>query len=111
MIPVKDNQATEFVYGKFFEYDFDTNEVPAKEDIEKFASISNFSDYVFIHAMRCGYSGDASDTTALVTFVSNKCKEANVGISRQTLANWLTKGLPANTASGRENVYRLCFAL
>ena len=111
MIPVKDNQATEFVYGKFFEYDFDTNELPAKEDIEKFASISNFSDYVFIHAMRCGYSGDASDTTALVTFVSNKCKEANVGISRQTLANWLTKGLPANTASGRENVYRLCFAL
>ncbi len=107
----QNNDATQLVEGKFFEYDFEENEFPGKEYMDSLNTVTTFNEYVAIHANRCGYSEDVPDTGNLATFLAAKCKEAGVNISRQTLVNWLTKGLPANTASGRENVYRLCFAL
>lgn len=97
--------------NKFFEYDFENSEFPGKADMEAMDSVSTFSEYVCTHAVRCGYAGSPEDIGALASFVFEKCKAANINISRQTLVNWLTKGLPANTVGGRENVYRLCFAL
>ena len=105
------NDATRLMEDKITEYDFDSSDFPGKADMEALDPVATFSEYVHKHAVRCGYTNDTADTGALATFVSEKCKEAQVNISRQTLVNWLTKGLPANTASGRENVYRLCFAL
>lgn len=111
MKPYDNSDATRLVENKFFEYDFENNEFPGKDDMEKMDSVSTFSEYVHTHAVRCGYESDAADAGTLASFVSERCKETGVNISRQTLVNWLTKGLPANTAGGRENVYRLCFAL
>jgi hypothetical protein len=110
MKPYDNNDATRLVEEKFFAYNFE-NELPGKEDMEKMDSVSTFFEYVHVHAVRCGYESDVTDTGTLASFVSEKCKEAGVYISRQTLVNWLKKGHPANTAGGRENVYRLCFAL
>jgi hypothetical protein len=39
------------------------------------------------------------------------CVEAGVTLSRQTISNWISKGTPSSGDSGRENVYKLCFAL
>ena len=111
MKPYENSDATRLVEGKFFEYDFENSEFPGKADMEAMDSVSTFSEYVCTYAVRCGYAGSPEDLGALASFVFEKCKSANVNISRQTLVNWLTKGLPANTAGGRENVYRLCFAL
>lgn len=107
----QNNDATQLVEEKFFEYNFEENEFPGKDDMDSLNTVTSFNDYVVIHAKRCGYSEDVTDTGKLATFLAAKCKYAGVNISRQTLMNWLTNGLPANTASGRENVYRLCFAL
>lgn len=107
----QNNDATQLVEEKFFEYNFEENEFPGKDDMDSLNTVTSFNDYVIIHAKRCGYSEDVTDTGTLATFLAAKCKDTGVNISRQTLMNWLTKGLPANTASGRENVYRLCFAL
>ena len=107
----ENNDATRFIEKRFFEYDFENEFFPGEEDMKKLNSISNFIEYVYDHAKRCGYQDDFSNIAKLAAFLGEKCKEAGVNISRQTLGNWLSKGLPANTASGRENVYRLCFAL
>ena len=108
---IDNNEKTCLVENSFFNYDFENNELPGKEDMEEIDCVATFFEYVYNHAVHCGYSSDADDTRALVSYVFEKCKAANINISRQTIVNWLTKGLPANTASGRENVYRLCFAL
>lgn len=105
------NKNTQMMHEKFFKYNFEENELPSKDDMEKLDPKKNFNDYVGKYAMRCGYSEDVLDTRKLTTFLVMKCKEAEVNISHQTLKNWLTKGLPANTARSRENVYQLCFAL
>ena len=111
MKPYENSDATRLVEGKFFEYDFENSEFPGKADMEAMDSVSTFSEYVCTLSIRCGYADSPEDVGALASFVFEKCKTANVSISRQTLVNWLTKGLPANTAGGRENVYCLCFAL
>jgi hypothetical protein len=105
------NQATEYVYGALFGFNFEEEGLPGKEDIEKLNAVSNFTEYVYEYAKRCGFLGDTSDTKKLTAFLYGKCKEANVKISRQTLGNWLTRAMPAGTVNGRENVYQLCFAL
>lgn len=107
----ENNQATEYIYGSLFCLDFEKEGLPGKEDMEKQNTVTNFVEYVCSHARRCGYTGDINDISKLAAFLAGKCKDAQVKISRQTLVNWLTKGMPSNTESGRENVYRLCFAL
>lgn len=111
MKPYENNDATCFVEGRFFEYDFETDAFPGKSDMESLDAVSTFVEYLLAHAIRCGYSGEPTDVGSLASFVAEKSKNAGVNISRQTLVNWLTRGLPANTAGGRENVYRLCFAM
>lgn len=120
MKPYEDHTATRMAEGKLFIYDFEAEEFPGKEDMDKLNTVTNFMEYTCKYAELCGYQGDVSDVSNLATFIVSKCKEANdaaayenakMKLSRQTLVNWLTKGLPANTVSGRENVYQLCFAL
>ena len=105
------NDATRKVEENFFKYDFEENEFPGKDDMDALNTVSTFVEYVLLHAKRCNYSSNDHDMNNLATFLAIKCQEAEVNISRQTLTNWLTKGRPSNTANGRENVYRLCFAL
>ena len=111
MEPYKNGEATSLVEGKFFEYDFENQDFPGKSEMESAGAASTFSEYILLYARQCGYTKDASQTGSLASFVFEQCTAANAYISRQTLVNWLSKGLPANTAGGRENVYRLCFAL
>lgn len=107
----QNNAGTQLVEGRLFEYNFEENDFPGKADMEKLNTVTNFNEYVANYAKLCGYSEDTEDTGKLASFLGAKCKDAGVNINRQTLVNWLTKGLPANTEGGRENKYRLCFAL
>jgi hypothetical protein len=102
-----DNQETQFAYGEMFNYDFEMMELPGKEYFDSLDDCSLFVDCVKERAVSVGYCED----TDLVSFLVDLCKKADVTLSRTTLTNWMTKGNPATGDSGRENVYKLCFAL
>lgn len=114
MAQIADNKATEFVYGGLFGYNFEDQDIPGKEDMEKLNCVSNFAEYVYKHAARCGYNGDSADIAKIAEFVANLCSKASVELgsgTKKTIERWLKNGLPSNDANGRENIYRLCFAL
>ena len=102
-----DNQATQYAYGEIFNYDFAQVDLPGREYFDSLDDTSLFVETVTNRAFELGYQKD----TDLVTFLMGLCKEANVVLSRQTISNWLSKGAPASSESGRENIYKLCFAL
>lgn len=107
MVRFVDNAATQFAYGEIFNYDFEMMELPGKEYFDSLDDYALFADGVKNCARVIGYRDD----TDIISFLVNRCKEAGVNLSRATLSNWMTKGSPASDASGRENVYKLCFAL
>ena len=114
MALIADNKATEFIYGELFGYNFEDQDIPGKEDMEKLNSVSNFAEYVYMHAARCGYTGASTDIAQITAFVANLCSEASVELgsgTKKTIERWLKTGLPSNDINGRENIYRLCFAL
>lgn len=80
-------------------------------DVDTF--IRNFNDFnpfyegVYRAAVRHGFSGQQEDNKALEKFVSSACKAANIDLD---LRSWLLKKKIPGPA-GRDNVYRLCFAL
>lgn len=103
------NEATALVENSFFRCDFESEELPGKEDMEKLDAKAIFAEYALLHAQRCGYKGDGSDVGELASFLKVKCDQAAVGIERKKfIEDWLTKGI---LGKSRENVYRLCFAL
>lgn len=104
------NEVTQFIEDRFFTYDFENEELPCKEDMEKINPSEGFLRYVHINATRCGYSGE-KDAHKLAKFISEKSKAMGAEISVNTLKNWMTRMIPSNNEGGRENVYRLCFAL
>ena len=107
MVQYADNQATQFAYGEIFNYDFDMDDLPGKEYFDQMDDNSPFIEGIKSIAYRMGYRDDLD----IVRFLMGLCVEAGVSISRPTLSNWITKGTPASSEAGRENVYRLCFAL
>ena len=111
MAAYENNDATRLIEDKFWEYNFEEEYLPGKEDIEAWNVVANFKEYVTNYAIKCGYEDDVTDTKKLTSFIAKKCVDCQADIIRQTIANWLNSGLPANTASARENVYKLCFAL
>ena len=104
------NEVTQFIEDRLKTYDFLNEDLPCKEDMEKINPSEGFLRYVHINAERCGYS-EEKDAQKLAKFISEKSKAIGAEISVNTLKNWMTKMIPSNNEGGRENVYRLCFAL
>ena len=107
MVRFDDNASTQFAYGEIFNYDFEMIELPGKEYFDSLDDNSLFIDGVKRCARVIGYR----EGMDIVSFLVDRCKEAGVNLSRTTLSNWMTNGSPASGESGRENVYKLCFAL
>ncbi|MBR4863273.1 MAG: hypothetical protein IKU07_01750 [Oscillospiraceae bacterium] len=114
MTQIDNNQATEFVHNDYFSFDFEETELPRIEVMAELNTASTFCEYVHRHAVRCGYQGESADIKSLAAFIAEKCNKADLTLgsgAKATLERWLSKGLPGNTADGRDNVYKLCFAL
>lgn len=107
----EDGQATQLAQGEFFKYDFENVELPGKEYIDTLNNTSIFSDALIETIKKSGFNGDCKDKNQLISYVLNKCKTENIILSRQNIMNWLSGGMPASSSVGRENVYKLCFAL
>ena len=102
-----DHHATQYAYGEMFNYDFSVIDLPGREYFDNIDDRSLFVEGVTARACGLGYQTDAD----LIDFLLKLCKDAGVALSRQTITNWIAKGAPASGESGRENVYKLCFAL
>lgn len=99
---------TEYAFDSFYDLDFLREELPGIEYINSLDEITLFSDALIKRAKELGWS---ESTETATNFIINLCKKAEVDISRQNIINWLEGVAPSSNMSGRENVYKLCFAL
>lgn len=99
---------TEYAFDSFYDLDFLREELPGIEYINSLDDITLFSDALIKRAKELGWS---ESTETATNFIINLCKKAEVDISRQNIINWLEGVAPSSNMSGRENVYKLCFAL
>lgn len=92
----------------------DMDEVPRdlRDYIESFQEKNPFADKLWEVLKRRDFSGQREDINDAVSFILDRCKGTGVnGLSRQTLKNWISQSGPNDSFQGRENVYKLCFAL
>lgn len=112
MVEFENNNATQLAEDIFSTFEFDYRDVPGKEYLQSLNVVKNFYEYVFYYAQKCGFDGEKQDADALAKFIYTQCEETNASlISLPTLKNWLKKAPPSGNQVGRENVYKLCFAL
>ena len=112
MTEFENNDATRRAEEAFSGFDFyNYRDVPGKEYIESLHMVTTFHEYVYQYAKSLGYNGCDQDT--LAKFICEKGeKHNNVPLnSLTTVKNWLKKAPPTANKTGRENVYKLCFAL
>ena len=116
---------TQKAEDKFSTFDLESDDtVPGKEYIEKLNCVTNFYDYTWKFAKDKGYEQDREDVKALIQYITKKCAEqkdvnGKPLVSAATIKNWLENAFaedndwtgPAGNQAGRENVYKLCFAL
>ena len=86
------------------------------DDVEKFFQESEryfvrFASLLYEKAQMRGYTGDPEDVQALTDFVHRRVVDTGGTLSKMTIRNWLCKSKPVCSASSRDNVYQLCFAL
>lgn len=112
MVEFENNNATQLAEDIFSTFEFDYRDVPGKEYLQSLNVVENFYEYVFYYAQKCGFDGEKQDADALAKFIYTKGEEKNASLSSlATLKNWLKKAPPTGNQAGRENVYKLCFAL
>lgn len=105
--PYKPNN-TEYAFDSFYELDFSNEILPGIEYINSLDEITLFADALKKRATELGWV-ESADT--LINFLIGLCKNASVDISRQNITNWVDGITPSGNSAGRENVYKLCFAL
>ncbi len=99
---------TEYAFDSFYDLDFSNEILPGVEYINALDEITLFADALKKRATELGWA-ESADT--LINFLIGLCKNASVDISRQNITNWVDGITPSGNSAGRENVYKLCFAL
>ena len=113
MSEFENNTATQFAEDIFSTFEFDDyRDVPGKEYLESLNTVNNFYEYAFDYAQKNGYDGDRENADALAKYIFAKGQENGAILSSlATIKNWLKTAPPTGNQAGRENVYKLCFAL
>lgn len=93
--------------------DPDVDELPSKEFFEEYKPAELFREGIDNRLRELGYAGSQENPKEKVAFLRAQFEKNKVApVSNATLKNWLTRdAAPQNNQSGRENVFRLCFAL
>lgn len=110
-----DRDATQYAMDRIYEIDTSVTEeaLPEKEYIESLDFICPFRDEINKRILQIGYTDDLADIPKRKKFLTqqyrkNKVKEP----SDPTIRGWLSGArMPAAGSTGREDVFRLCFAL
>lgn len=109
-----DGNATMMAWDYLLELDTNaaTEELLGKEYIEQLDEDALFREGIDARICELGYAGSMDDSNAKVAFIWNQFLKHEIDpISKATLKNWLVKAAPTSNQKGRENVFKLCFAL
>lgn len=105
-----DGEKTQMAFDELFALDYETDELPAKAYMDSLDDMKLFSEKMIKRIRILGYDGE-EDVNSMTAYILKRCQSEKIELSRQNITNWLTKGFPSGNELGRENVYRLCFAL
>lgn len=111
---ISDGEATQIAMDKILEMNTqaDEDELPEKEYIETLTASAPFRDGINKRIAQLGYVDDLTDVSKRVDFLTAQFEKHEIEpISKATLKNWLSKTSPAGDSAGRENMFKLCFAL
>lgn len=112
MTEYRNNDATQLAEDTFFELEYDSMKPVGVEYIKTLNVVTTFYEYVLKYAKKCGYDGDDNDANKLANFIVKEGEKRNSPLSSlETVKNWLKSAPPSADQRGRENVYKLCFAL
>ena len=110
-----DGDATIYAFERILEIDTElsNDELPEKNYMDSLDLITLFRDGINNRIVELGYpSADIDNIPQKLKFIKEQFKNNNIEpISDATLKNWLTTTTPSDDTSGRDKVFKLCFAL
>lgn len=108
----QDGEFTQLTFERILEID-QTEELPGIEEMESLDPDMLFREGINNRLGKLGFNGDIDSVDCKIDFLRKQFQKNKVepGVSNATLKNWMTKAAPKGNDMGRENVFKLCFAL
>lgn len=110
----QEGEFTRLAFERILEIDQTlTEELPGIEEMESLDPAMLFREGINNRLVKLRFNGDIDSVDCQIDFLRRQFQKNKVEprISDATLKNWLTKAAPAGNEKGRENVFKLCFAL
>ncbi len=110
----QEGELTQLFFERIIEIDQTlTEELPGIEEMEFLDSAMLFQEGINNRLVKLGFNGDIDSVDCKIDFLRKQFQKNKVEpcVSEATLKNWMTKAAPTSKDNGRENVFKLCFAL
>lgn len=110
----QEGELTQLVFERILEIDqTSTEELPGIEEMEALDPAMLFREGINKRLVKLGFNGDIDSVECKIDFLRKQFPKNKVEprVSDVTLKNWMTKAAPTGNDNGRENVFKLCFAL
>lgn len=110
----QEGEFTQLAFEQILEIDQTiTEELPGIEEMEFLDPAMLFQEGINNRLVKLGYKGDIDRVDCKIDFLRKQFHKNMVEprVSDVTLKNWMTKAAPTSNDNGRENVFKLCFAL
>lgn len=110
----QDGKSTQLAFERILEIDqTSTEELPGIEEMESLDPAILFQEGINNRLGKLGFNGDIDSVDCKIDFLRKQFQKNKVEprVSDATLKNWMTKAASTSNDMGRENVFKLCFAL
>ena len=110
----QEGELTQLAFERILEIDqTSTEELPGIEEMELLDPVMLFQEGINSRLVKLGFNGDIASVDCKIDFLRKQFQKNKVEprVSDVTLKNWMTKAAPTGNDKGRENVFKLCFAL
>lgn len=110
----QEGEFTQLIFERILEIDQTlTEELPGIEEMEFLDPAMLFQEGINRRLIKLGFNGDIDSVDCKMDFLRKQFQKNKVEprVNDVTLKNWMTKAAPTSNDNGRENVFKLCFAL
>lgn len=110
----QEGEFTQLIFERILEIDQTlTEELPGIEEMEFLDPSMLFQEGINRRLIKLGFNGDIDSVDCKMDFLRKQFQKNKVEprVNDVTLKNWMTKAAPTGNDNGRENVFKLCFAL
>lgn len=110
----QEGEFTQLIFERILEIDQTlTEELPGIEEMEFLDPAMLFQEGINRRLIKLGFNGDIDSVGCKMDFLRKQFQKNKVEprVNDVTLKNWMTKAAPTGNDNGRENVFKLCFAL